>query len=196
MNSLPGVGQEMPPPVTKPAVRGEKNNHNTGGIMKAISPKINDSSAEFYPSVFSNLHSGAAYVLDSFPRLYQRTLHEMRGKFMKGELSLMIDVMNATMLTPQSAGYHLAANVADGIALDGLDAKWEIDGEALNKKLAELSVFDLACLEIWANGFWYRANRPNDDFEAWVAQLKGDPITVKDPLSPSGRCSPGNRRMI
>jgi hypothetical protein len=31
----------------------------------------------------------------------------------------MIDVFNATSIVPQMAGQHLAAQVADGIALDG-----------------------------------------------------------------------------
>ena len=143
--------------------------------MKAISPKINDSTAEFYPDFFRSLNAGAVYVLEIFPRLYQRTLHDMKGKFSESELSLMIDVMNATMLTPQSAGYHLTGNVSDGIALDGLDTKWEIDGPALNKKMGALSPFEAACLEIWANGFWYAKDRKDiqsgENFKDWLAQL-------------------------
>jgi len=168
--------------------------------MKAIAPKINDKIAEFYPEVFSNLHSGATYVLEAFPRLYQRTLHDMRGTFSDGELKLMVDVMNATMLTPQSAGHHLAANVSDGIALDSLDKKWKIDGDNLKFKLGGLSLFQLTCLEVWANGFWYRKKpetvQSPEEFEAWLAQLKEGLIMVKDPLSPDGHCLPGMRKMI
>jgi hypothetical protein len=123
--------------------------------MKKIGPNISDAAAEWYPSLFSNLHAGATYILEALPRLYQRTLYEMKGVFSEGELSLMIDVMNGTMLTPQLAGQQIGANVSDGIALDHLDKKWEIDGKALNEKLAGLSPFQLACLEIRASGFWY-----------------------------------------
>lgn len=166
----------MPPPVTKPAIRGGKNIITQGvKYMKKIAPKISDTAAEFYPSLFASLNGGATYALEAFPKLYQRTLHGMKGRFSKSELSLMLDVMNATMLTPQSAGYHLAANVADGIALDGLDEKWEIDGKTLNEKLAALPPFEAACLEIWANGFWYAKDRKDiqsgEDFENWLAQL-------------------------
>ena len=143
--------------------------------MKAISPKISDVAAEFYPSVFSTLHSGATYTLESFPRLYQRTLHNLKGRFERNELMLMVDVMNATALTPGMAGHTLLGNVPDGISLDGLDEKWEIDGPALNEKMSTLHPFDAACLEIWANGFWYREKAEGissgKELEAWVAQL-------------------------
>ncbi|MBA7559402.1 hypothetical protein ES708_01016 [subsurface metagenome] len=121
--------------------------------MKSISPKISENTAKFYPGLFRSLNAGAVYALEIFPRLYQRTLHDMRGRFSAGELSLMVDVMKATMLTPTSAGQSLAANVSDGIALDGLDTKWEIDGGTLNKKMDTLTIFEVVCLEIWATGF-------------------------------------------
>ena len=143
--------------------------------MKAISPKISDNAAEFYPSLFSNLHSGAIYTLEAFPRLYQRTLHSLKGRFSRGELMLMVDVMNATALTPGMAGHTLLANVPDGIALDHLDEKWEIDDPALNEKMAGLHPFEAACLEIWANGFWYREKAEGissgEELGAWVGQL-------------------------
>jgi len=53
----------------------------------------------------------------------------------------MIDVFNSTMLTPMLAGQQLDIQVADGIALDALDKKWEIDGAALNAKIAGLPIF-------------------------------------------------------
>jgi hypothetical protein len=139
---------------------------------KNTAPRIGEQSAEFYKSVFQSLNWGLEYTLDAFPALYRRTLHDLRGKFSWGELSLIVDVFNATALMPQIAGQHLDAQVADGIDLDHLDQKWEIDGTALNAKISALPIFTAACLEIWANGFWYRES-PEDplDFEGWIAQL-------------------------
>ena len=139
---------------------------------KPTAPRIGEQSAEFYKGLFQSLNWGLEYTLDAFPALYRRTLHDMRGVFSRGELSLMIDVFNATALMPGLAGQHLDAQVADGIELDRLDEKWEIDGTALNNKIAALPIFARACLEIWANGFWYREKTEEPlDLEAWIKQL-------------------------
>lgn len=91
---------------------------------------------------------------------------------------LIVDVFNATALTPMMAGQQIDINVADGIALDHLDKKWEIDGAALNAKIASLTIYEAACLEIWANGFWYGKNQvdsDNQDVEGWVKTLEAIP---------------------
>jgi hypothetical protein len=140
----------------------------------STAPRIGDRSADFYPSIFPSLNGGLEYVADTFPALYRNTLEHLRRNFSPGELMLMIDVFNATALTPQLAGQHLVLQVHDGIKLDRLDHKWEIDGKELINKLAELTIFESACLEIWANGFWYGKNQvdaDNSDIEAWAAQL-------------------------
>lgn len=139
---------------------------------RSTAPRISEAAAKFYPTVFSSLNAGMQYAGDSYPVLYRRTLHELRGKFTRGELSLMIDVFNATALLPEIAGQHLAASVADGIDLDHLDEKWEIDGAELNRKISGLTIFESASLELWANGFWYRQKAEEPlDLEKWLKQL-------------------------
>lgn len=127
--------------------------------MKPIAPRISDKSAEFLPENFRSLNAGAEYVIDSFPALYTRTLYELKfnltNKFTREELSLIIDVFNATALTSGHAGQHIIASVEDGCDLDGLGKKWEIKKTELIEKLKLLPIFSLACIEIWANGFWY-----------------------------------------
>jgi hypothetical protein len=137
--------------------------------VKAIGPKISEESAAWLEKNFKNLNAGATYILDAFPGLYARTLHDLAGNFPRGELLAMVDVMNATWLTPGIAGQHLAINVRDGIELDHLDQKWEIDGKVLNRKLTNLSIFALACLEIWIGAFWKQEN--HDNLEDWVKQF-------------------------
>ena len=140
----------------------------------STAPRIGDPAADFYRGHFSNLNAGLEYTADAFPALYRRTLHGLRGRFTRGELMLMVDVFNATALVPGMAGQHLGANVADGISLDRLDQKWEIDGEDLNAKISALTIFEAAVLEIWANGFWYRSHPAEPlDIEAWIARLGG-----------------------
>jgi len=140
----------------------------------STAPRIGDKSAEWYPSVFSSLNAGLEYAADAWPVLYRQTMFNLKGRFTRGELMLIIDVFNSTALTSILAGQQIDIQVADGIALDELDKKWEIDGNALNRKIAELGMFEAACLEIWANGFWYgktQVDADNSDVEAWAAQL-------------------------
>jgi len=129
---------------------------------KKTAPRINESTATFIQNQFKTLNSGLEYVADAFPVLYKRAMSEIKGKFTRSQLSLVIDVFNATALTPSIAGQHLAISVSDGIALDGLDSKWGIDADELNNQIAGLTHFQAACLEIWANGFWYGNGSPVD----------------------------------
>jgi hypothetical protein len=143
---------------------------------KAIAPHISEASAEFYAENFSTLHAGTTYALDLFPALYRRTLQDLKGIFIEPELMLMIDVFNATALMPQLAGQHLEIQVADGIELDGLDEKWKVDKKSILKKIETLPIFSAACIEIWANGFWYANEEAQKDldgkqFKTWVKQL-------------------------
>lgn len=143
------------------------------GITRTA-PRISDSAAQFYPAIFPSLNAGLEFVADAFPVLYRRTLHGLKGRLERSELSLMIDIFNSTALRPGILGQHLAAQVSDGIALDHLDEKWEIDGKKLNEKIGKLTMFECACLELWANGFWYRecdGELGRKEFDEWIGQV-------------------------
>ena len=60
------------------------------------------------------------------------------------------------MLAPQMAGQHIQANTEDGIDLDELNKKWEIDETALLSKIKTLTVNERMMLEIWCQQFWYQ----------------------------------------
>lgn len=123
--------------------------------MPKVNPHISDQSAQFYTDNFRSRNAGTEYALDAFPPLYKRTMVHLEKHFNAGELMLIIDTFNATALTPALAGQHIEASVADAIELDGLDKKWDVDGRRLITKIADLTVFEAACIEIWANGYWY-----------------------------------------
>lgn len=124
-------------------------------MKKNIAPRITPECRAYLTENFKNANAGAEYTLESANVLYRQTLIGLKGRFSQSELRLMIDVMNATILTPVIAGGQLTGNVADGMALDGLAEKWGVDADALNQKLRACHVFETNCLEIWANGFWY-----------------------------------------
>jgi hypothetical protein len=135
-------------------------------------PRITDQSLAFYPTIFSSTHTGLQHVLEAYPVLYKKTMHDLKGQFTKGELSLIIDVFNAKDLMPQRSGQHIVSSVTDGIELDHLDGKWDIDGQLLIGKLSALTIFQASCMEVWANGFWYRHDPEEPlDLEGWVKQL-------------------------
>jgi hypothetical protein len=140
------------------------------GITKTA-PRISDKSADLYRQLFGNPNAGMEYIGDAFPSLYRYTLNALKGRFSRGELMLMIDVNNGLWLTPLMAGQHMTAQVSDGIALDGLDEKWKIEGAALNRKVAAMTIFEAACLELWVQAFW--KNLDAYSFEAYVADLAG-----------------------
>lgn len=121
--------------------------------MKKISARI--SNEEFFNKHFRSVSGGCEYVLEAFPGLYSRTLHGLKGKLTTNELSLIVDVFNSAMLSPKISGQHLILNCIDGMDLDGLDDKWGVNKAEFVLKLRTFSLLDCACLEIWANGFWY-----------------------------------------
>jgi len=143
---------------------------------KQLGPRIGPQTEKWLEAVFSAKHPGAEYVLDMTPPLYSRTLDRLKGRFTGGELSLMIDVFNSTALTPQLAGQHLTKQCVDGMALDKLDEKWEVDKKGFIEKLKSLTIFEAACLEIWANGFWYGGWHPEGiygagELEEYISRL-------------------------
>jgi hypothetical protein len=138
---------------------------------KRIAPLITEGGWKFYGEIFPNTNAGVVFTLESFPELYKRALRELTGRFTRAELLLVVDVYNATALTPGMP--MVEAQVVDGMALDGLDAKWEVDRPELTAKVKGLTSFQAAALEIWANGYWYaRSGEELRDLEKYVGNLK------------------------
>lgn len=120
---------------------------------KIVAPRIREGAKNWYAENFSTTNAGVRFALESFPELYKRALMEVKGRFFREELLLIVDVYNATALTPGMP--MVEAQVIDGMSLDGLDQKWGVDRDVLTKKVQGLTSFQSACLEIWANGYWY-----------------------------------------
>jgi hemoglobin-like flavoprotein len=138
--------------------------------MPKVNPFISDLSAEFYDNNFRSRNAGCEYALNAFPALYKHTMRRLKDYFEQSELKLIIDIFNATRLSSGLAGQHIGAIIADSIELDAMDKKWDINGEKLIKKIENLTPFEAACIELWANGYWY-ANDENPDFEEYLKQL-------------------------
>ena len=153
---------------------------------KPTTLKITEQAAEFYQQTFPNLHAGAVFILESFPTLYRRTLHDLRGVFTLGELKLLVEVFAVSAsLTPDYSGQQLSIKVQNGVKFsDDLGGKYTVDEAVLMQKLSKLSIFNAACLEIWAKGGWHiikSADSSGGDLalERWLAQLLPKPEMTK-----------------
>lgn len=141
---------------------------------KLISPRIGEKTQKWIMENFRSATYGAEFVLECNRLLYSRTLSEIKGKFSRGEIMAMVDVMNAHALTPFGAGGELASSLADSMAMEGLAEKWDIEGpEDFIARIGSLPSYSRACLEWWANGFWYGGGeeREERDIEKYVSML-------------------------
>ena len=137
--------------------------------MPHTTARITEQTETWYKASFKNLSNGVRYIVEAFPTLYKRSLREIEGQFTAEELCLIIDVFNASSLNPNLAGQQVIPRVDDGISLDGLDRKWEVDGGELIAKLRDLHYLQAMSLEIWAANFWYGKEK---DLSEYVNQLR------------------------
>lgn len=129
-----------------------------------VAPKIQAASAAWYREMFPSLNSGATFALNIFPDIYRYALMEIRGKFSKGELGMVLDVLNghdvlfvAYSTSTSLIGHHLVLEIADSFRLyPGVyEEKWGIsDSQDFLKRLGDLSMVHKMSLELWAASFW------------------------------------------
>ena len=129
-----------------------------------IGPRISDKCKGWLEENFQSLTGGAQMVLEGTMVNYRAALREMKGIFSTDELKAMVDVMNATILTPSMMGQHLPLSIQDAIALDGLAEKWSLDPQDFIPRLLNRTTFQITTLEWWSNAFWYGGGAwlPND----------------------------------
>ena len=143
--------------------------------MIKTTPRASDITPYVLGKYFTTLDKGSEYVLNAFGPLFIRTLGELKGIFTDGELSLIIDTFNATALTPRLAGRHIIGSCRDAINGNGLDKAWVVDKKTFLEKIKSLTIFQAACLEIWANGFWYGdPGKKKLNLEEYIKNLSGD----------------------
>jgi len=105
-------------------------------------------------------------VLINYDRQFMRCQQaELRGLFTLGEVLLLADVLNGYWLTwtssPFGAKPSLIAEVADGIEINKIDEKWDVDGNALIGKIQGLNEWTAYVLTATVCQCW-----KNDDLEA------------------------------
>lgn len=151
--------------------------------MGKLGPRISESAEKWLTENFETKNAGGEFVLEAFPALYKRGLAELRGKFSGNELALLVDTFNSTMIYPPHVGQSVELCAADSMDLDGTDAKWGVEREVFLEKLAALTFFEKACLEIFVKSFWSSpttggALKNPGALEAWVEQIAASPVEV------------------
>lgn len=107
--------------------------------------------------------------LDRLYSLYRRAIGSL--DFTVQEASLILDVLNGSLFDVATAPMLWAA-VEDGIRMDGLDAKWGIDGPALVEKLKGLTDTQAMAIVDAGERFWYGDQKYQDlPFEEAVKEL-------------------------
>lgn len=91
-------------------------------------------------------------VLDRYDQMILRAMPVLT----EPEWHLIFDAMNGTITwdSAQMLSGSVLANVQDGIALDGLDKKWLVDGTALVAKLGRLEYPAQVALVDACERFW------------------------------------------
>ncbi len=89
--------------------------------------------------------------LERLYTLYRRALQETPLTLAEG--CLLVDCLNGSLFDATSAPL-LWGSVEDGIKLDGLDERWEVDGPAFVAKLRALSAFQAMTLIDASERFW------------------------------------------
>lgn len=104
--------------------------------------------------------------LDRLYALYRRVLPEIQ--FSVPEAMLIVDALNGTVFYDAGSTTLLWASIEDSIRLDGLDAKWGVDGPALVKKIRSLTPAQTLAVVDAAERFW--AAVPEKEIELWVRE--------------------------
>jgi hypothetical protein len=107
----------------------------------------------FLGAWFRSPTAGGEYAINSQPTLLRQTLREVAGAFNLQELTFFVAVLQGCHLTPELAGQHLAADIADVLEME--PEGWEdLDvSEDLVNQVERLPIFARAALEIWAQAY-------------------------------------------
>ena len=122
-------------------------------MLKKMTCRASARAHRYYNAWFRSATAGGEYALNSIPVLIRQTLREVAGQFAAEELAFFVAALQNCSLTPELAGQHLAADIADALELE--PAAWEgwDLGEHLATRVQRLPIFARAALEIWARAY-------------------------------------------
>ncbi len=123
------------------------------GRAKTISYYVSPSTESAIRSRMTGADASASGALERILDRYGEIMRREQPQLTEAEWNLMRDVLNGCWLSPARSCAWIDIEAEDGIRLNGLDAKWEVDGPALVAKLRALTfaqrVAIVDAVEIW-----------------------------------------------
>jgi hypothetical protein len=99
-------------------------------------------------------NGGMSSAVNGMFTLYNKELRNMHGLFTVSELCAIVDACREAPMTPELLGSEFERNVGIGLKVDKLEEKWRVNAKILEGKIAGLTLFQKACLEMWSQLFW------------------------------------------
>lgn len=98
-------------------------------------------------------------LLERYFSLLRRARGDLRHMFSDGEIMLIVDVLNGVAFFDTFGIYLIVHEVADGIEMDRLDQKWQVDGPALVAKLKGLNDAQTLAIVEGVTMWWNRVSK-------------------------------------
>ncbi len=106
---------------------------------------------------------------------YQETVRRSMPRFSLGEWCLIFDSLNGYFARPASTAVGgIAINVSDGVELDRLDEKWDVDGRALVEKLRSMSWPQLLAILDASERWWAATNENTATVDESIPAIVGE----------------------
>jgi len=99
--------------------------------------------------------------LERYYRLLDDALAHVKQSLSDDEQALIIDCLNGVLMDSHTIRL-LPHQISDGISMEHLDRKWEVDGQALVEKLETMTPFELAAVVDGAERFWAAVGNGED----------------------------------
>ncbi|MBX2926996.1 MAG: hypothetical protein KF852_04110 [Saprospiraceae bacterium] len=128
--------------------------------MKNVTIRISDEITAAAEKLYSAKVTGLQIATEVYFELQRRTMQELKGRFSEKEIHAMADNQNGTELQTQFGcdAKMMWWQIEDGNTYDNLFAKWDLDGEALKKKILELTSAQTWFLQDAIRRFWRQNN--------------------------------------
>lgn len=148
--------------------------------MKTSSFRTTMQKEQSLKDVWGSTSAGATKAVDAYINLRKRVLHGLKGRFTSNELKLLIDNQNGTIFSPDlfSSSQTLIHALEDGIKLDSLDQKWDVDTESFFETIKSLSDSEAYFLREEIDRFWNHMG--GDDLNSFVNQFMDDSLSHLD----------------
>lgn len=143
--------------------------------MRKIAPRLSSQAYAFMESTYSTVNAACEYTLDALPSLYQLTIQELKGKFSKAELALLLEATKEIKIVkPGSgsiAGHHISSALTSAYQLRSGDIvnDYSVTYDSISQKIESLTSFQRYVLEIWLD----RYKKGGFELNEYIAQLNG-----------------------